>query len=99
MRMAETYAMGVFSDPGAHASNTTQGQAKTLGSTCPVDCMPDTDLALRMRLRPRRNIGPPGSAFRKPKFLTFLQALKGSQPGRVKGDEGWIGLVDPADPV
>lgn len=90
---------GSISDPGAHASNTAQGHAKTLGSTCSVDCMPATDLALRLRLRPRRNIEPHGSAFRKPKRWTFLQALKGLQAGRVKGDKGWIGLVDPADPA
>ena len=105
-RMAKTYARGVFLDSGASASIMSQGHPKVLGSRSPVDWVPTSGFASCLRRNPDRNLRPHKSALRKPSPRRCLQLLKGSQPGRVKGDEGLLNVcltrlkfLTPLDPA
>ena len=105
-RMAKTYAGGVFRDSGASASIMSQGHPKVLGSRSPVDWVPISGFASRLRCNPGRNLRPRKSAVRKPSLCKCLQLFQGSQPGRVKGDEGLLNVcltrlkcLTPLDPA
>lgn len=58
MRMAKTYARGVFLDSGASASIMSQGDPKALGSRSPVDWVPASGFASRLRRNLGRNLRP-----------------------------------------